>query len=103
MKILNTLLTLTLVFKFLQHERNKSYEEYLTKRATQKPLEHPNSSSSSIRTYNTIKPLTNNPRSPYSLSINPNTGIITSTTTTSKYTPEQLQSFYKINPYTNFN
>lgn len=32
---------------------------------------------------------------------NPNTGIITSTTANSKYSPEQLQSFYKINPYTN--
>ena len=32
---------------------------------------------------------------------NHNTGIITSTTATSKYTPEQLQAFYKINPYTN--
>ena len=32
---------------------------------------------------------------------NHNTGIITSTTATSIYTPEQLQAFYKINPYTN--
>ena len=41
------------------------------------------------------------PIRPYMTTYNPSTGIITSTTATSKYTKEQLQAFYKDNPYTN--
>lgn len=94
MKLLNTVLTLTLVFKYLQYERTKSYEDYLAKRATQQPLEQPRMKNPSK--YGTLRIDTSStPNRPYMK------GIITNTTATSKYTPEELQAFYKINPYTN--
>ena len=151
MKLFNTVLTLTLLFKFLQSERNRSYEEYLSRKRTQKPLEAPKEPDPSKciceginqptdktnaflycskhnRTYlnnqyvnedmpvyrkppltleqikdkyRTARIDTFNSSLPIRHYYNHNTGIITSTTATSKYTPEQLQAFYKINPYTN--
>ena len=116
MKLFNTVLTLTLLFKFLQAERNRSYNEYQAKRATQQPLTEPLSPNPSKYTRERYKPDTEYPRPVYAngrfkLTVDDN-GIITSmssrpskyitaTTKQSKYTPEQLQSFYKINPYTN--
>lgn len=100
MKLFNTVLTLTLLIKFLQAERNRSYEEYLANKATQQPLEAPKMNSPTK--YETVRINTSNtPARPYMIRINPSTGIITSTTATSKYTPEQLNDMYKINPYTN--
>lgn len=90
MKFFNTVLTLTLLIKFLQSERTKSYEDYQAKRATQQPLEQPSMNSPSK--YGTLRIDTSN--APYRTTI-------TTTTATSKYSPEQLRAFYKINPYTN--
>lgn len=67
---------------------------------TQKPIEQPLTPNLSKYTRSRYKP-NQQPIRPYMIHVNPNTGIITSTTATSKYTPEQLQAFYKINPYTN--
>ena len=79
----------------------KITEEQNNLEATQKPLEAPKMNSptkyESVRIDTSSKP----PARPYMIHVNHNTGIITSTTATSKYTPEQLQAFYKINPYTN--
>ena len=87
-------LVLEKIDKKITEERNRSYEEYLSRKRTQKPLREPLSPSPSKYTRERYKP-SESPARPYMK------GIITSTTATSKYTPEQLQSFYKINPYTN--
>lgn len=105
MKFFNTVLTLTLLFKFLQDERTKSYEDYLAKRATQQPLEAPSMNSPTKYTRERYKPSIDDPKPVYAngrfkLTVNDN-GIITSTTANSKYSPEELRAFYKINPYTN--
>lgn len=94
-------LVLEKIDKKITEERNRSYEEYLSRKRTQKPLREPLSPSPSK--YQTVRIDTSSepPARPYMIHVNHNTGIITSTTATSKYTPEQLQSFYKINPYTN--
>ena len=84
--------------------------------ATQKPLEAPKMNSPTKYTRGRYKPSIDDPKPVYAngifkLTVDDN-GIITSmssrpskyitaTTKQSKYTPEQLQSFYKINPYTN--
>lgn len=101
MKLFNTVLTLILLFKFLQSERNRSYEEYLSRKRTQQPLTEPLSprptkyATARLNTSNEpIRPLQGYSHTP----IRP---FIISTTPSSKYTPEQLQAFYKINPYTN--
>ena len=105
MKLFNTVLTLTLLIKFLQAERNRSYEDYQAKRATQQPLEAPKMNSptkyKTVRINTSNAPYTDNDNLNIIHSLNPKTGIITSTTATSKYTPEQLNDMYKINPYTN--
>ena len=78
----------------------KITEEQNNLEATQKPLEAPKMNSPTKYTRGRYKP-SEPPARPYMIHVNPSTGIITSTTATSKYTPEQLQAFYKINPYTN--
>ena len=78
----------------------KITEEQNNLEATQKPLEAPKMNSPTKYTRGRYKP-SEPPARPYMIHVNHNTGIITSTTATSKYTPEQLQAFYKINPYTN--
>ena len=72
----------------------KITEEQNNLEATQKPLEAPKMNSPTKYTRGRYKP-SEPPARPYIR------GIITSTTATSKYSPEELQSFYKINPYTN--
>ncbi len=93
-------LVLEKIDKKITEERNRSYEEYLSRKRTQKPLEAPKMNSPTKYTRGRYKP-SEPPARPYMIHVNHNTGIITSTTATSKYTPEQLQAFYKINPYTN--
>ena len=80
---------LALVLKFLQDERTKSYEDYQAKRATQQPLEQPRMYNPSKYTSDRYKPSQLPPRP-----------FIT-TTTTSRYSLEELRAMYKINPYTN--
>ena len=85
MKLSNIVLTLTLVFKFLQHERTNSYEDYLTrKRTTQKPPQQPIEPDPSICTCNSIKPLRPNPNEFYS---------------SPPITKYQIEEYYKNNPY----
>ena len=109
-------LVLEKIDKKITEERNRSYEEYLSRKRTQKPLEAPKMNSPTKYTRGRYKPSIDDPKPVYAngifkLTIDDN-GIITSmssrpskyitaTTKQSKYTPEQLQSFYKINPYTN--
>lgn len=79
-------LLIEILDKKITDKRIKSYNEYIERKRTQKPLEQPKM---------------NSPSKYHRQSINANTGIITSTTATSKYTTEQLQDMYKENPYTN--
>ena len=80
----------------------KITEEQNNLEATQKPLskriseavEAPKMNSPTKYTRGRYKP-SEPPARPYIR------GIITSTTATSKYSPEELRAFYKINPYTN--
>lgn len=77
--------------------------EAIDKRITEdleQPLEAPKQPRPSKYSCSSIKP-PQQPIRPYTTTYNPSTGIITSTTATSKYTKEQLQAFYKDNPYTN--
>lgn len=88
-------LVLEAVDKKITEEQNRLEE------ATQKPIEQPLTPSPTK--YETLRIDTNSkpPARPYMIHINPSTGIITSTTATSKYSKEELQAMYKINPYTN--
>lgn len=93
-------LVLEKIDKKTTEERNRSYEEYLSRKRTQKPLEAPKMNSPTK--YQTLRIDTSNaPSRPYMIHVNPSTGIITSTTATSKYTKEELQDFYKNNIFTN--
>lgn len=92
MRLPTPIIAIVLLLTFIKEERTRSYNQYLSTRAKQKPLKQPVMDSPSKYSQQTIRP-TQQPVSKYS--------FITSTTATSKYTPEQLQSFYKINPYTN--
>ena len=82
-------LALEVLDKKATEARTKSYEDYLAKRATQKPLEQPRMYNPSKYTSDRYKPSQLPPRP-----------FIT-TTTTSKYSLEELRAMYKINPYTN--
>ncbi len=109
-------LVLEKIDKKITEEHNRSYEEYLSRKRTQKPLEAPKMNSPSKYTRERYKPSIEDPKPVYAngvfkLTVDDN-GIITSmssrpskyitsTTKQSKYTKEQLEGFYKINPYTN--
>ena len=101
MRIYKTVLALTLLFKFLHSERNRSYEEYLSRKRTQQPFTEPLSPNPSK--YATVRLNTSNEpiRPLQGYSHTPIRPFITSATKQSKYTPEQLQAMYKINAYTN--
>lgn len=82
-------------------DRKITEEQNRLEEATQKPIEQPLTPSptkyETVRIDTSSKP----PARPYRIAYNPKTGIITSTTATSKYSPEQLNDMYKINPFTN--
>lgn len=77
----------------------EAIDKHITE-SLEKPTRQPLTPNPSKCTYKSKEDL-QQPIRPYIVSINPSTGIITSTTANSKYTKEQLQDFYKINPYTN--
>lgn len=100
MKIYETVLALTLVLTYL--------------RATVRAIEAPKPSNPSKYATDKIdtssEPLTAYSNGSFSMTVDDkgmitsmtnNQPFITTTTLASKYTPEQLQSMYKINPYTN--
>ena len=109
--VLTVLIAVALVLEKID---KKITEEQNNLEATQKPLEAPKMNSPTKYTRERTKPLDPNPvyaNGIFKLTVDDN-GIITSmssrpskyitaTTKQSKYTPEQLQAFYKINPYTN--
>lgn len=116
-----TKLTLTAVAKVLNklYDKAKQYEEYIALQRTQKPTEAPEPSNPSKCICNNIedhlddsiafkhcarhnKSYINNKYVKYVNTKLPVKPFITSTTPRSKYTPEELQAFYKINPYTNY-
>ena len=111
--VLTVLISVALVLEKID---KKITEEQNNLEATQKPLEAPKMNSPTKYTRGRYKPSIDDPKPVYAngifkLTVDDN-GIITSmssrpskyitaTTKQSKYSPEQLQSFYKINPYTN--
>ena len=111
--VLTVLIAVALVLEKID---KKITEEQNNLEATQKPLEAPKMNSPTKYTRGRYKPSIDDPKPVYAngifkLTVDDN-GIITSmssrpskyitaTTKQSKYSPEQLQSFYKINPYTN--
>ena len=111
--VLTVLIAVALVLEKID---KKITEEQNNLEATQKPLEAPKMNSPTKYTRGRYKPSIDDPKPVYAngifkLTIDDN-GIITSmssrpskyitaTTKQSKYSPEELQAFYKINPYTN--
>ena len=119
MKLL-TKLTLTAVTAVLNRLDNKAkhYEEYRSRKRTQQPLEAPKPSNPSKCICNDIeahlddsvafkhctihnRSYINNKYVKYVDTKPPARPFLTSTHK-SKYTLEELQAFYKINPYTNY-
>ena len=115
MKLITKLtLTAVAVLLYKLDHKAKQHEEDIALKRTQKPIEpikpsNPNryataridTSSKPIKAYLDAKPI----RPFLDTNINKGIiadGIITSTTPNSKYTPKEIQAFYKINPYTNY-